>query len=364
MSQQPAPSAVATARVAADEDGLRLDRWFRRRYPDLTHGRLEKLLRTGQVRVDGKRAKSGFRLVVGQLVRVPPLGSPVVRSAASDVARPVAAADARMLAERVLYKDDDVIVLDKPAGLAVQGGSGTPRHLDGMLDALRFGGERPRLVHRLDRDTSGILVLARGAQAAAKLTAAFRARAARKVYWAVVVGVPHPLEGRIDVPLAKESGPGGERVVAVARAASERPGDESEEAKAAVTRYRVIDRAGKRAAWLVFEPETGRTHQIRVHAAALGTPIHGDGKYGGRDAFLSGGGISSKLHLHARAIRIAHPRGGLIEVAARLPEHMIGTWQFLGFDPADEKKPFGDNKILFPEKNLNRSRIRGLAVDE
>lgn len=359
-----APSAVATARVAAEEDGLRLDRWFRRRYPDLTHGRLEKLLRTGQVRVDGKRAKSGFRLVAGQTVRVPPLGSSVARTSAPDAARPVASADARMLAGRVLYKDDDVIVLDKPAGLAVQGGSGTHRHLDGMLDALRFGAERPRLVHRLDRDTSGILVLARNSPAAAKLTAAFRDRAARKVYWAVVVGVPHPLEGRVDAPLAKESGPGGERMVAVARATGQRPGDESDDAKVAVTRYRVADRAGKRAAWLVFEPETGRTHQIRVHAAALGTPIQGDGKYGGQESFLAGSGISPKLHLHARAIRIAHPRGGLIEVAARLPDHMAATWRFLGFDPADESRPFGDGKILFPEKTEIRSRIRELAADE
>lgn len=331
-------TSVATLSVTQDEDGLRLDRWFRRRYPELTHGRLEKLLRTGQIRVDGKRAKSGFRLAAGQAIRVPPLGSS--RSSSSENARrPVATADARMLETRVLYKDDDVIVIDKPAGLAVQGGSGTHRHLDGMLDALRFGAERPRLVHRLDRDTSGVLVLARTAQAAAKLSAAFRGRDARKIYWAAVVGVPHPLAGRIDLPLAKEGGPKGERVAV-----------EDESGQRAVTRYRVADRAGKRAAWLVFEPETGRTHQIRVHAAALGIPILGDGKYGGRDAFLGGSGISPKLHLHARAIRLPHPRSGQIEVAASLPEHMAATWKFLGFDPAGESRPFGDRKVLRPEK--------------
>ena len=333
---RPDKKPVANLTVAADEDGLRLDRWFRRHYPGLPHGRLEKLLRTGQVRVEGRRAKSNFRLAAGQTIRVPPLGE--ARPTRDEGSAKVSPGDARMLAERILYKDDHVIVLDKPAGLAVQGGSGTRRHLDGMLDALRFGAERPKLVHRLDRDTSGVLVLARSAGAAAKLAAAFRSRAARKVYWAAVMGTPHPLDGRIDIPLAKETGPGGERV-----AAGEDKGQR------AVTRYRVADRAGKRAAWLVLEPETGRTHQLRVHAQALGTPIVGDGKYGGPDAFLKGGNISPKLHLHARAIRLPHPSGGQIEVAAPLPPHMAATWKFFGFDPARESHPFGDKRRLFPE---------------
>jgi 23S rRNA pseudouridine955/2504/2580 synthase len=339
-------TTVHTIRVAQDEDGLRLDRWFRRHYPDLPHGRLEKLVRTGQVRVDGRRAKSNLRLAAGQTVRVPPTarGRIPARINENDRAPRITPQDARMLASRVLYRDDDVIVLDKPAGLAVQGGTGTERHLDAMLDALRFGAERPRLVHRLDRDTSGVLLLARTAHAAAKLTAAFRGRAARKVYWAAVAGVPHPLEGRIDLPLAKE---GGRR---------ERVAVDSDEGQRAVTRYRVADRAGKRAAWLVLEPETGRTHQLRVHAAALGTPILGDGKYGGRDAFLKGGSVSPKLHLHARAIRLPHPRQGVIEVAAKLPPHMAATWQFFGFDVARERKPFNDGRILCPEETDNRSR--------
>lgn len=329
-------TAVATLAVASDEDGIRLDRWFRRHYPELPHGRIEKLVRTGQVRVDGRRARANSRLAAGQTIRVPPLGE--VRPKREKDPAPVSSEDARMLAGRVLYKDADVIVLDKPAGLAVQGGTGTHRHLDAMLDALRFGAERPRLVHRLDRDTSGVLVLARTAHAAAKLAASFRGRDARKIYWAAVMGTPHPLEGRINVPLAKETGPGGERVAAG-----------EEKAQRAVTRYRVADRAGKRAAWLVLEPETGRTHQLRVHAQSLGTPIVGDGKYGGKEAFLKGGGVSPKLHLHARAIRLPHPRGGQIEVAAKLPPHMTETWRFLGFDLARESHPFGDKRRLFPE---------------
>lgn len=339
---EPAPGGVTMATVAADEEGIRLDRWFRRRYPDLTHGRLEKLLRTGQVRVDGKRAKSNFRLAEGQTVRVPPLagGRPAGENEDQDVKSHPAVSDkdARELAARVLFMDDDVIALDKPPGLPVQGGTGTTRHLDGMLDTLRFGAERPRLVHRLDKDTSGVLLLARTARAAARLAAAFRNRSARKVYWAITVGIPEQYEGRIDIPLAKVGGAAGERVAA-----------DEEDGQRAVTRYRLVEKAGRRAAWLVFEPETGRTHQLRVHAAALGTPILGDGKYGGREAFIRGGNISAKLHLHARAIRIDHPRGGVIEVAAPLPRHMAETWRFLGFEAGQESHPFGDGRLLFPE---------------
>jgi len=327
---------VEIREVAPDEAEMRLDRWFRRHYPGLGHGRLEKLLRTGQIRVDGGRAKAGLRLAPGQRVRVPPLG---VSAPLSSIARkqpppPPSPEEAEALRARVLHRDADVIAIDKPAGLAVQGGTGTRRHLDAMLDALRFeAAERPRLVHRLDRDTSGVLLLARNARAAARLGAAFRSRRLRKLYWALVVGLPPADAGEIALALAKRKDAGGERAQA------------GEEGKAAFTRYAVIETAGRRAAWLALQPGTGRTHQIRVHCAALGTPIQGDGKYGGAAAFLKGEGIARRLHLHARAIEIPAEAGGPLRIVAPLPAHMRETWAFLGFDfdPADPLAgdPFG-----------------------
>jgi 23S rRNA pseudouridine955/2504/2580 synthase len=321
-------SGVRTVTVAADEADIRLDRWFRRHAPQLTHGMLEKLLRAGQIRVDGKRAKSNQRLVPGQEVRVPPLPeapAPVVEKRPA----PVSEADVRLLRDAVLHMDEHVIALNKPPGLAVQGGTGmADRHLDAMLDALRFGGERPRLVHRLDKDTSGVLLLGRTAAAAAKLAAAFRSRAAQKLYWAVVVGVPKIRQGRIDAPLAKMAGRMGDKVAV-----------DEDEGKRAVTWYRTVE-AVKRAAWLELEPRTGRTHQLRAHCALLGTPIQGDGKYGGAEAYLSGQGVSKKLHLHARAIRMPHPAGGSFEVVAALPPHFQATFAFFGFEEREAGRPF------------------------
>jgi 23S rRNA pseudouridine955/2504/2580 synthase len=224
------------------------------------------------------------------------------------------------LAGRVVHCDDHIIVLDKPAGLAVQGGSQTIRHLDGMLDVLRFGGARPKLVHRLDRDTSGVLVLARTTATATALTRAFRTRAVRKLYWAVVVGVPKRPHGLIDLALAKTSSAGGEKMGAALDAK-----------RRAVTRYRVVEAAGRRVAWLALEPLTGRTHQLRAHCAALGVPILGDGKYGGRAAFSLGNAVGRGLHLHAAAIVFPHPADGLFSAQAPLPQHMQQTWQQLGF---------------------------------
>jgi 23S rRNA pseudouridine955/2504/2580 synthase len=321
-------SGVQTLTVKADEAGLRLDRWLKKRFPDVGHGRVQKWLRTGQVRLDGHRVKAGVRLAAGQRVRVPPLsaapplqnGSP--KPAFSD-------ADIRDLRTRILHRDSHVIVIDKPPGLAVQGGSGIRRHLDAMLASLRFDADQaPRLVHRLDRDTSGVLVLARTAEAARMLTAAFRSKNARKLYWAVVVGVPRPAEGIVDLALAKKPGHGGERV------------GTAEDGKKAITYYRVVDRAGREAAWVAFEPLTGRTHQIRVHAAALGTPVLGDGKYGGRAAFLKGENIGKRLHLHALAIRLPHPAGGILEALAPLPSHMRSTFKALGFNEESQSQPF------------------------
>jgi 23S rRNA pseudouridine955/2504/2580 synthase len=323
-------TGVETRTVAADEAELRLDRWFRRHFPQLTHGRLQKLLRTGQVRVDGKRAEAGLRLAAGQAIRVPPLGEAPPPKAA---ARPVPEREARRLREAVLYRDDDVIAIDKPAGLAVQGGTSTPHHLDAMLDALRFGHhERPRLVHRLDRDTSGVLVLGRTPAAAAKLAEAFRDKQTRKVYWAVVIGRPKIRQGRIDAALAKRLGAHGERVM--------RAETDDEDARRAVTLYATLDAAGDRAAWLALWPVTGRTHQLRAHCALIGHPILGDAKYGGAAAFLPG--LSRRLHLHARSIAIPHPGGGILTVTAPLPEELRQTWKFLGFDWRRDDEPFRD----------------------
>ncbi len=323
-------TGVKALKINTDEAGMRVDRWFKQRFPEIGHGRLQKLLRTGQVRVDGGRVKAGMRLNAGQTVRIPPLGPSPPKPKPSRVV--VSKADAKDLKARVLHRDKDVLVLNKPAGLAVQGGSGLRRNLDAMLDALRFGAsERPRLVHRLDKDTSGVLVLARNAAAARKLTAAFRSKKVRKLYWAVVVGVPRPAEGMINLALAKTPGPRGEKVTAGVGGG-----------KKAVTYFRLIDRAGRKAAWVALEPLTGRTHQLRVHAVTLGTPILGDGKYGGRDAFLDGEDIAGQLHLHARALRIPHPFEGILKAVAPLPEHMRKTFKALGFDDRREHELFKD----------------------
>lgn len=332
-------NSAKTIEVAAEETGLRLDRWFHRRYPHLAHGRLEKLLRTGQVRVDGGRVKASFRLDAGQQVRVPPLQAEETQPQENyrPIAAKLSAADRMMMQHAVLYDDGTVIAINKPAGLAVQGGSGTARHIDGMLDALRAeGGERPRLVHRLDRDTSGVLLLASTVHAAARFGQAFRSREARKIYWALTSGVPHPHQGRIRAPLAKLNGEGAwedrERVSAVE--------EDDPRGKPADTLYTVIDVVGHHVAWVAFMPLTGRTHQLRAHAALLGTPIAGDRKYGGDKALVEG--ISPKLHLHARSLEIPHPDGGIISVTAPLPDHMRETWKFFGFNADTSGDPFAE----------------------
>jgi 23S rRNA pseudouridine955/2504/2580 synthase len=321
-----------TVTVDGKEGSLRLDRWFKRHYPGLGHGRLEKLLRTGRIRVDGKRARSGDRVEPGQAIRIPPLVE-VAPPARPPSPRP-RPADEAMLQAAILHRDEAVIVLNKPSGLAVQGGTGTDRHLDALLDGLRFGNdERPRLVHRLDKETSGILVIARTAAAAAFMTRAFREKSTRKTYWAVVVGLPRPRQGRIDLALAKTPGPGGERV---------RP--DTDEGRHAVTYYRVIESAGNRASWLALMPVTGRTHQLRAHCAAIGTPILGDRKYGEATAHIAGVPGPRRLHLHARALSVPHPLDGTLQVTAPLPLHMWQIWEFFGF-PADIEDPFADLEL-------------------
>ena len=325
-------TGVATLTVEDGEAGLRLDRWFKRRFPALTHGRLEKLLRTGQVRLDGKRAKAGDRVQPGQSVRVPPLKLESVPERKAGPA--VRAEDLAALRGWILHQDRAVIVLNKPPGLPVQGGTKSERNLDAILAAAAasFGG-RPLLVHRLDRDTSGVLVLARDPKAARLLAEAFRGKAARKLYWALVAGKPERPHGTIDLPLAKRTGAAGERVVAF---------DNEEEidldelgARRAVTRYATIDNAASRVTWLALEPVTGRTHQLRVHMAALGTPILGDGKYGGSGAFLRMEGIANRLHLHARRLSIPHPERGTLDVKAPPPPHFARALEAFGFAAGD-----------------------------
>ena len=316
-----AQTAAQEVAVAPDDAGIRLDRWFRRHHPDIPHARIEKWLRSGDLRVDARRATSGQRLQAGQLIRVPPHAPrQAAQQRAYRTAAPLRERDVRELQARVLYSDQHILAINKPAGLPVQGGTGAQRHLDGMLDAFQQGGQRPKLVHRLDRDTSGVLVLARTASAAAALARSFQSRLTKKLYWAIVVGTPHPPAGRIDLPLSKLPGRLGERV-----------GPDRAGGARALTDYRVIERAGREAAWLALEPVTGRTHQLRVHCLALGTPILGDGKYGGAAAFLQGMGPKARLHLHARALRIPHPAGGLLTLEAPLPDDMRETWRFFGF---------------------------------
>lgn len=323
-------SEVQILTVAQEEAETRLDRWFKRHFPSVTHGLLEKWLRGGNVRVDGRKAKSNQRLEPGQTIRVPPL--PDAGAPPREAKRPqVDDKTAKMLHDAVLYMDDHVIVLNKPPGLAVQGGTGMEdKHLDAWLDVLAFDGARPKLVHRLDKDTSGVLLLGRTANATAKLAAAFKSRAARKCYWALVAGVPKHRQGRIDAPLAKLPGKAGEKVAV-----------DKDEGKHAVTYYRVVDSTLKRAAWLEMEPRTGRTHQLRAHCLLLGTPILGDGKYGGKEALIEGTGVSRKLHLHARALRLPHPATGrMLEVTAPLPPHIKASFDFFGFVESEAGPPF------------------------
>lgn len=325
-------TGVEQIEVKPDEAGMRLDRWFKVHFPGLGFGHLQKLLRSGQVRVDGGRVKSDTRVEPGQTVRVPPLDTDRKEGEGLSPSAVRAGSDAEVLRKMLLHEDDKVFVFNKPAGLAVQGGSGVTRHVDGMLEALRNKkGEKPRLVHRLDRDTSGVLVVARTRLAAMKLAEAFRGRDAHKTYWALVKGVPKKPEDKISTWLVKEPTPDGDRV----RVA--RHGETG--ADHAVSHYRVVEQAARTLTWLEMEPYTGRTHQLRVHAAFIGNPIIGDPKYFEADTNWDfPGGVQNRLHLHARRIVIPHPAGGTIDVTAPLPPHMRQSWNLLGFDP-DRTEP-------------------------
>lgn len=320
-------AGVEQITVEAGEAGMRLDRWFKTHFPGLGFGHLQKLLRSGQVRVDGGRVKADTRVEPGQQVRIPPLdvdkkGGPENLTGHSIRNQ----GDADVLQKMLLHEDDKVFVFNKPAGLAVQGGSGVTRNVDDMLEAWRNKrGEKPRLVHRLDRDTSGVLVVARTRLAAMKLAEAFRARETEKTYWALVKGVPPKREDKISTWLIKEQTPDGDRMRVAKH--GEKGADH------AVSFYRVIEQAAQRLTWLEMQPHTGRTHQLRVHAAYIGCPIIGDPKYFEADTNWDfPGGMQNRLHLHARRIVIPHPDKGVIDITAPMPQHMRQSWNLLGFD--------------------------------
>ena len=317
-------SEIRTFTVVDDDDGIRLDRWFKRHLPDVSFNLVSRWARTGQLRVDGKRATPGDRLETGQTLRVPPAeAAPAEGPGARPkrVVEPLTEDEAAFVQEMVLAKGRDWFMLNKPPGLATQGGTKTVQHLDRLLDGLADeAGQRPKLVHRLDKDTSGVLLVARSARAAGHFAKAFSGRTARKVYWALITGVPSAEEGVIDAPLAKQPGTGGEKMHV-----------DEENGLPAKTRYRLVDRAGNRAAWVELQPLTGRTHQLRAHMAAIGHPIVGDAKYGGAEAFLTGG-ISRKLHLHARRLKIDGLDGKPIDYTAELPAHFTESLATLGFD--------------------------------
>jgi len=324
---------VETIVVTEKDAGLRLDRWFKLHFPTVGHSYLQKLLRTGQVRLDARRVEAGARIEAGQEIRVPS----IVRQPAAEKpgAAPspkppmgVSKADRTFIEGLILFEDDDVVVLNKPFGIAVQGGTGTKRHIDGILAGMadRFG-DRPRLVHRLDRDTTGVLLVAKTRDAAAKLGRTFQTRSAAKTYWALVHGVPRPPQGRIEAALVKAAGPDGDRV-------RKAEAGEQEQAMHATTHYSVIDRVGQKAAWVSLKPVTGRQHQLRAHMALINHPIVGDNKYDdGRP--LPAENMEGRLHLHARRLVIPHPRPGSakIDVTAPLPPHMLATWALLGLNP-------------------------------
>jgi 23S rRNA pseudouridine955/2504/2580 synthase len=328
---RPAPLAVAlpigvqTVQVTADEAGMRVDRFLEARFPGLSFSHIQRVIRKGELRVNGKRADSKDRLAAGQSVRIPPLTLVAPKPAEGTQAAENAKTRA-LLKSITLYEDDDVMVLNKPAGLAVQGGSGTYRHVDGMLGVLtERDGQRPRLVHRLDKETSGCLLVAKTRFAAAALAKSFRSRAARKIYWALVPGVPKPRQGRISTYLSKEEVEH-DSFVRVAQ-----HGDEG--ASHAVTYYAVVETAAQQLSWLSLKPVTGRTHQLRAHCAHIKHPIVGDPKYFSLENWEIPGGLQHRLHLVARRISIPHPRGGVIDVSAPLPPHMQQSWNLLGFDP-------------------------------
>jgi 23S rRNA pseudouridine955/2504/2580 synthase len=325
-------SGVHYLEVSEDENGQRLDRFLQKHLKGVPFGLLQKLMRKGQIRVDSKRVKAATRLESGQQVRIPPMEDrdPVEKTTISE-------RDEKLIKSIILYDDGDIIALNKPAGLATQGGTNIKRHLDGMLDVLKDkNGVRPRLVHRLDKDTSGLILLARSAEIARKMGKIFQGRDIRKIYWALTVPAPEMNNGEIRAPLIKAGGLGQEKMVV-----------DVENGQHATTLFDIVDRAHKQMAFVAFWPRTGRTHQIRVHAAHMGCPILGDGKYGGQDAMIDGMEHVRRVHLHARAIRFVHPKTKkMIELSAPLAEDLQASWKNFGFDPNSDYSAFSDIKDI------------------
>ena len=348
---------VQVCDVVEDEAQMRLDRWFRHRFPGLAMSHLNRIVRKGDVRVNGKRVDTSARLETGDKVRVPPLrlddpALPAVRRASESQA------DIEFLKSITLYEDAHVLVLNKPYGLAVQGGPGVKRHIDGLLDCLTpYNGQKPRLVHRIDKDTSGVLLVARTRKMAADLGDIFRKRETRKIYWSVVRGVPRPEQGRISLFLKKGPGMTGERSHRTSQRQAPRGAQQpfhgdpekmqvakhgDDAAQHSVTYYTTLDKVAPRLAWLSMKPITGRTHQLRAHAEAIGHPIIGDPKYAltlaDNDPRQSDplralpSGMDNKLHLLARRLVLPNPRGGILDVTAPLPPHMKKTFDLFGFD--------------------------------
>ena len=343
------PDKAASYEIGEDEAGMRLDRWLHRRFPDVSNSHLMRIVRKGEVRVSGKRADISTRLATGENVRVPPLRIAAPQGPVVNRANP---GDREAIRAMILFEDRDVLVLNKPYGLAVQGGSGTKRHVDGMLQALADkDGNRPVLVHRLDRDTSGVLLIAKSRKMAAELGEIFRSRRAKKIYWALVEGVPKPGQGRISMFLAKGEGMGetrGQGRADLERMRVAKHGDP--DAQHSLTLYAVVDKVTPRLAWLSMRPVTGRTHQLRAHCEAIGHPIVGDPKYNRKppnDPARSDPlravppGLEPKLHLLARRLVLPHPRSGIIDVTAPLPEHMKKSFAMFGFDE-NERDPIED----------------------
>jgi len=318
---------VQHIKIMPDDDGQRLDRWLKKNVEEMSFVMVQKLIRTGQIRLDGKRVKPDTRLVAGQELRLPPMDE---RPEKIDGYR-LRDEDAEMIIKSVLYDDGDVLAINKPAGIATQGGMNIERHIDGMLEALiTKDGIKPRLVHRLDKETSGVLLLARSADIARKLGRMFQSREMKKIYWAITSPAPLDMEGEIKAPLIKGTeGPNKDKMLV----------DEKEGQKA-FTNFEVMEVAGRKAAFVAFMPKTGRTHQIRVHAAYAGFPLLGDSKYGEKAA-IEGPGITQRLHLHARSLEFLHPvTRKKLKLTAPLPSDLAKSWDALGFQKKPDHEPF------------------------